>query len=170
MSSPFIGEIRIVGFTFAPRGWALCSGQLLAISQNTALFSILGTDYGGNGTSTFGLPDFRGRVPMFYGQGPGLSNYVRAQAGGVETVSLATTQIPSHSHTVNANSGAATNTGPGSNFLAGSGGNAYATTGGSTMAATTLGNTGSGQGHENRQPFLVLNFIIALQGIFPSRN
>src|SRR3712207_3315813 len=107
MSEPFIGEIRMVGFNFAPRGWATCDGQLLSIAQNTALFSLLGTTYGGNGQTTFALPDLRGRAALHQGQGPGLTNRVIGEASGTETVTLTTNQMPSHSHGVNANSGEA---------------------------------------------------------------
>ncbi len=182
MTDPFIGELKLVGFNYAPRGWALCNGQLLPIQQNQALFSLLGTQYGGNGTTNFQLPDLRSRAPLGYGQGPGLSNYVIGQVGGTETVALLQTQIPQHTHTlagdttIAATSNASTPA-AGNSLGAGIGApsfaiNIYGTAGGATapQAAATIGNFGGSQGHENRQPFLVLNWIIALNGIFPSRN
>ena len=173
MSEPFIGEIRMVGFNFAPRNWAFCNGQLLAIQQNTALFSLLGTTYGGNGVTTFALPNMQSRVPIHQGQGPGLSPYVIGQAGGTETVQLITANLPSHNHALAASSGAATSLTPAGNYL-GVVSRAttppYATTGGATMNAAAIGNTGSGTAHANLQPYLCVNFIIATAGIFPSRN
>jgi len=171
MSEPFIGEIFIVPYNFAPRGWAFCNGQLMPISQNDALFSIVGTTYGGDGQQTFGLPDMRGASPLHPGQGPGLSHYDLGQTGGVETVALTTNQIPAHAHQLSAESGAATTSVPLSD-------GAVATTtvpvyglGNPTpMSAAALAASGAGSPHYNRQPFLVLNFIIALEGIFPSRN
>ena len=179
---PMIGEVRIFAGNFAPRSWALCHGQLLPISQNQALFSILGTTYGGDGRTTFALPDLRGRVAVSQGNGPGLSDYRLGQRGGVETVTLNTTQIPSHTHimtggvSVSVNTeGATTNEGAGNTLGAGSiifnanapeaGENINGVT--STLAA---GNTGGNQSHENRQPYLAVNYIIALQGVFPSRS
>ncbi len=182
MSQPFLGELRQVGFGFAMRGWALCNGQLLAIQQNAALFSLLGTQYGGNGTTTFGLPDLRGRVPLCFGQGPGLSNYPIGQSIGTETVTLLSTQIPQHTHilagdtTIAATSNASTPA-AGNSLGAGIGApsfavNIYGTAGGATapQAPANIGNFGGSQGHQNMQPYLVLNWLIALQGIFPSRN
>jgi microcystin-dependent protein len=173
MSSPFIGEIRIFGFNFAPRGWATCDGQILSIAQNTALFSLLGTTYGGNGTSTFALPDLRGRVPIHQGQGPGLSPYVIGQAAGTETVTLITTQIPAHVHAVAplANNTTVTTARPSGAYPGKPAANAYAdSTDNSTMAPTNTNSVGGNQPHSNIQPYLTLNFCIALQGIFPSRN
>ena len=173
MSQPFIGEIRSFGFNFAPRGWAMCNGQLLSISQNAALFSLLGTIYGGNGTTNFALPDLRGRFGLHLGQGPGLSNYPQGQAGGSESIALTTGQIPAHNHPVNCSSNGGTFTTPVGNVWAPDGtGTAvsYANTANAAMAGNAIGLTGSGQGHENRQPFLVLNICIALNGIFPTRN
>ena len=169
MSEPFIGEIRIFGFNFAPRGWALCNGQLLSIAQNTALFSLLGTMYGGNGQTTFGLPDLRGRVPVHFGQGPGLSNYSQGEVAGSETVTLTQNQAPAHSHLVAASNGAADSTRPAGKVPATGGG--YAAAGdGSTMNPAMVNSSGGSQPHENIQPYLVLNFCIAVAGIFPSRN
>src|SRR5579872_7445348 len=112
MSNPYLGEIRIVGFNFAPVGWALCNGQLMSIQQNTALFSLLGTTYGGNGVTTFALPNLQGRVPIHFGQSPGTSNYVQGQMAGAEVITLATSQIPPHSHLVNCNTGGGTQASP----------------------------------------------------------
>ena len=169
MADPFIGEIRAFGFNFPPRGWATCSGQILPIAQNTALFSLLGTTYGGNGQTTFALPDLRGRVPVHFGQGPGLSNVVLGQQAGSESVTLTSEQMPSHNHAIAASNGAAGASRPSNNFPAAGG--AYATaTDGTTMNAGMVRNTGGGQPHENRQPYLGLNICIALAGIFPSRN
>lgn len=173
MSNPYLGEIRMVGFNFAPVGWAFCNGQLMSISQNTALFSLLGTTYGGNGTTTFALPDLRGRVPVHFGQGPGLSNYAQGQTGGVESLALLANQLPSHNHTVNCSTTGGTQAGPSGGYPAvESTGTSldYAVSSNNTMNPAMIGNAGSGLPHENRQPFLCVNFIIALQGIFPSRN
>lgn len=173
MSNPFIGEIRMVGFNFAPAGWALCNGQLLSISQNTALFSLLGTTYGGDGISTFALPNLQSRVPIHFGQGNGLSPYVLGQAGGAETVTLLTSQMPIHNHGVNCNTGGGTQASPAGGFPAvESTGTSldYAASSNGAMNPAMTGNTGSGQPHSNIQPYLSVNFVIALQGIFPSRN
>ncbi len=180
MSEPFLGEIRLFGFNFAPRGWAHCDGQLLPIAQNSALFSLLGTIYGGDGRTTFALPDLRGRVPMHMGTGPGLSSHPIGQKSGNESVTLTETQIPSHSHTANgtvqAVSGDGNNKGPAGNVPASlSRENAYSSdTPDTAMAAdgvnVTVNNTGGGQAHTNMQPYQVVNFCIALTGIYPSRN
>jgi microcystin-dependent protein len=185
MTDPFIGELKLVSFNYAPRGWAFCNGQLLAINTNQALFSLLGTTYGGNGVQTFALPDMRSRVPLGVGQAPGLSNYTQGQRSGEEAHTLTTTEIPAHIHTlvgdttIAATANAATPA-AGNSLGAGTGAlstgpfpvNIYGTAGGTAapQASGTIGNFGGNQGHENRQPFLVLNWIIALQGIFPSRN
>lgn len=174
MSEPFIGQIAIFGFNFPPRGWALCNGQLLAIAQNTALFSLLGTTYGGNGQTTFALPDLRGRVPVHFGQGPGLSSYALGQSAGTETVTLLTTQIPAHTHALNCQSEAGNTGSPVGAVLAKEGaGLAAPYQGGvanSIMAASSIGAAGGSQPHSNIQPYLTINFCIALEGIFPSRN
>jgi len=165
MSEPFLGEIRVVGFNFAPRGWALCNGQLLPINQNTALFSILGTTYGGNGTTTFALPNLQGRVPLHFGNG-----FVQGQSGGEEGHVLIPAEIPGHSHSAMANASSADAAAPGGNFWGNSQQSNYAAIANTTMAAGTVSPAGGGQAHQNLKPFLVLNFVIALVGIFPSRN
>ena len=167
MSTPFIGQIRMFGFNFAPRGWAQCNGQTLTIAQNTALFSLLGTTYGGNGQTTFALPNLQGRTPLHSGSGPGLSLRTLGQQGGSEAVTLATTQLPVHTHAPAASNAAPTVGPPAGNFWAQG---RYSTTGNAAMLHADIGNTGGGQGHENRSPYLVVNFCIALTGIFPTRN
>ena len=169
MSEPFLGEIRIFGFNFPPRGWALCNGQIISIAQNTALFSLLGISFGGNGQTTFGLPNLQSRVPVHFGQGPGLSNYIIGQQGGSETVTLTTQEMPAHNHPAGANSGGATATRPSGAVPAGGG--AYAATSdGTVMNNAFIGPAGGSQPHQNLQPYLAVNFSIALEGIFPSRN
>jgi microcystin-dependent protein len=163
------------GGNFAPRGNAFCNGQILSIAQNTALFSLLGTTYGGNGQTTFGLPNLQGRAPMHFGQGPGLSNRSLGQQGGVETVTLNTTQIPAHNHQANALNAAGNQTSPSGNTWASSSGGRtppplYASSSNTQMNASAMGNTGGSQPHNNMPPFLCISFIIALQGIFPTRN
>ena len=173
---PFIGQIMMFGGNFAPRGWALCDGQLLPIAQNSALFSILGTTYGGDGKTTFGLPDLRGRAPMHAGHGPGLSARQLGQKSGSETNTLTTNQIPSHKHGLNAsNEPGSINTAAGNSL--GSFGQSLPPSGPYTssspntpMNAGAIGSTGGGQPVNNMQPFQVVNFVIALQGIFPSRS
>lgn len=169
MSEPFLGEVRIFGFNFAPRGWAFCNGQILSIAQNTALFALLGVMYGGNGQTTFGLPDLRGRVPLGFGQGPGLSPYNQGQTGGTESVTLQTNQMPMHSHLVSASSQPPNASRPGNAFLAGNG-PYQAASDGTTMNPAMIGIAGGGQPHTNIQPYLAMSFCIALEGIFPSRN
>ena len=170
MSEPFIGEVRLVGFNFAPRGWAFCDGQILAIQSYTALFSLLGTTYGGDGRTTFGLPDLRGRTPIGVGTGPGLTPRTWGAKGGVESVTLNATQIPPHSHTVNVSGESADSNKPQGNELA-SGQFYHATsTSQAQLAAGTVANTGGGQSHENMEPFLVMRWCIALTGIYPSRS
>lgn len=172
MSEPFIGEIRPFGFNFAPRGWAQCNGQLLPISQNTALFSILGTTYGGDGKSTFALPNLQGVVPMGNGQGPGLSPRALGQKGGSETVVLTSQQIPPHTHSANCNAGNGNQLAPAGNVWAQDAGGSreYGDTGPSQMAAGAVGNVGGDQAHTNLQPYQVVNYCIALQGIYPPRS
>jgi microcystin-dependent protein len=168
MSEPFIGQLMLVPYNFAPRGWALCNGQILPIAQNTALFSLLGTTYGGNGQTTFALPDLRGRVPISSGQGPGLSNYSLGEVGGVESVTLNVNQMPAHNHTIACHSGDPNDSSPANSLPAGGG--SYNTAANASMAQGMASSAGGNQPHENRHPYLVLNWIIALEGIFPSRN
>jgi len=170
--TPFLGEIDLVAFNFAPQGWAFCDGQLVAIQQNTALFSLLGTNFGGDGITTFALPDLRGRRAIGQGQGPGLQNYDVGQAGGEETVTLTLNQIPVHSHSFAASGAPGGSKGPGGNFWgSASQVNLYSTPGHgpANMAPQAIGATGVGGPHDNMPPYLVMNYIIALQGIFPSR-
>jgi microcystin-dependent protein len=169
----FMGMIAMFGFNFPPRGWVQCNGQLIPIAQNSALFALLGTTYGGDGRTTFGLPDLRGRVPIHLGQGPGLSNYVQGQTGGTENVTLLTTQIPAHTHTLTGVTEAGSTAVPTGAMLANTGAldKEYGVPGTLTaMHASAINPTGGGQPHSNVQPYLVLNFCIATQGIFPSRN
>lgn len=172
MSEPFIAQIMMFGGNFAPRGWALCNGQLLPIAQNTALFSLLGTTFGGNGQTTFALPDLRGRVPIHPGQGPGLSSYDLGQQSGVENTTLTVNQMPAHSHTatLRASTQPANDTLPTGNYLADGG--AYQTATNTTMNANAVtgGIAGGSQPFSILQPYTCVNFIIALEGIFPSRN
>jgi microcystin-dependent protein len=171
VSEPFLGEIRTFGFNFAPQGWALCDGQLLAISQNTALFALLGTQFGGNGIQTFALPDLQGRVGISMGSGEGLEPYVIGQVGGEENVALTQGQMPNHSHQVLANNSPGTSARPAGEVPARTKGSAYAAApDGTVMNAGMISAAGSNQAHTNVQPYLALNFCIALQGIFPSRN
>ena len=169
---PFIGEIIMFAGNFAPRGWAFCDGQLLSISTNTALFSILGTTYGGDGRSTFGLPDLRGRVSVHPGQGPGLSSRRLGEKAGRETVTLSVAQLPAHNHPQNATSSNAETGSPTNGLLGTFPGPAYDSDGtaDTQMKSTSIGDTGGGQDHDNMQPYQCVNYIIALQGIFPSRN
>ena len=194
-SEPFIAQITMFGGNFAPRGWAFCEGQLLSLASNTALFSILGTTYGGDGRTTFALPDLRGRTAIHPKTGPGLSTYSLGQRGGVETVTLVTSQMPSHTHdagttidsadlTLNTTDADGDSQTPGGNITAGvdKGNTKIYSTGapdvvmspgsitGTFTASTIVSNTGGGSSHENRMPYLALNHIIALVGVYPSRN
>jgi microcystin-dependent protein len=173
MADPFVAEIRIMPFNFAPRGWAWCNGQLLPISQNTALFSLLGTSYGGNGQSTFALPDLQGRAPMHPGQGNGLSNHVLGESSGEETVTLLQSEIPAHTHTMGADVIDLADTAtPGSSasYAQSAGGTLYQGSADTQLDVTALTVAGGSQPHNNMQPYLTLNFNIALQGIFPARS
>jgi microcystin-dependent protein len=172
MSEPFIGEIRLFPYDFAPRGWAFCHGQLLSIVQNTALFSLLGTTYGGDGRITFALPDLRGRVAVSSGEGPGLSTYALGGVGGVESVSLTSAEMPTHTHQLSVNGRASSSSKPGNHYLGrSSSGTAYAsTTNGATLNPEAVVPAGGSQPHENRPPHLALNYCIALAGIFPARD
>ncbi|MBZ5523042.1 MAG: tail fiber protein [Acidobacteriia bacterium] len=170
MSSPFIGEIRMFGGNFAPAGWAFCDGSLMPISGNDALFQLIGTTYGGDGVTTFALPDLRSRVPLHAGSLAG-NTYILGQSGGAETVTLTTSQIPAHSHVPLANSVQGTANGPGGNVWANSPTNNQFSNGAPTliMHPSTIGQTGGSQPHDNMIPFLAVNFILSLFGIFPSQ-
>lgn len=165
MAEPFLSEIKVVSFNFAPKGWALCNGQLLPISQNQALFSLLGTTYGGDGRTNFALPNLRGRVPIHMGNG-----HTLGEAAGSTAVTLGIAEMPTHLHSVSVNSAPGNSANPSNNFLANAN-NLYAATQNLTsMSPGTVGNVGGSQPHNNMMPYLVLNFVIALQGIFPSPN
>ncbi len=170
---PFIGELMLTPYNFCPRGFAMAQGQILSIQTNTALFSLLGTTYGGNGQQTFGLPDLRGRAPIGMGQGPGLSDYDLGQVGGTESTTLTTLQMPSHSHRVQASNSLGTFGGPQDRYLGAStteGNKIYFQgTPNKQMAADMLTSAGLGQPFSNLNPYLALNWCIALEGIFPSR-
>lgn len=166
---PFIGQIVMFAGNFAPRGWALCEGQLLPIAQNQALFSILGTTYGGDGRTTFALPDLRGRAPIQQGSGPGLPTYSLGQKGGNATTTLTTQNLPAHSHSLAAKEEANSDV-PNGNFVAGAGFDAFGLTSDTTMSSSAIGNTGANIPFSNQPPYLAINYIIALVGTFPSRN
>ena len=185
MSNPFLGEVRMFGGNFNPRGFALCSGQLLPISQNDALFALIGTTYGGDGQVTFGLPDLRGRIPLHQGQGPGRTNRVIGELAGTETVTLISTQMPVHSHQPVANNVDPTNDAPAATTMPcrpkqAVGGNSATLYTDPTktpaagdlkpMLAGIIGNAGGNQPHDNMMPFLCISFVIALEGVFPSQN
>ena len=175
MADPFLAEIRIFAGNFAPKGWALCNGQLLPISQNTALFSLLGTFYGGDGKSTFGLPDLQRRAPMHQGQGAGLNPRDIGEQGGEETVTLLESEMPNHNHSAMASTGAPSSGSPVGNVWSTLGTTRtppplYSDTSNTTMGPKALNTSGSSFPHNNMSPYLVLNFIIAMQGIFPSRS
>lgn len=166
MSEPFLGEIKIVSFNFAPKGWALCNGQLLPINQNQALFSLFGTSFGGNGQTTFGLPDFRGRAPIHQGEG-----FIIGQSGGQEFHTLIANEMPQHFHFLQASKTAGNTNALNAGMLAIVSGGLYGNPASLTsILPSTITSVGGNQPHENRQPSLVLTFIVALQGIFPSRN
>jgi microcystin-dependent protein len=168
MTEPFLAEIRLMSFTFAPKGWALCDGQLLPINQNQALFSLLGTTYGGDGRVSFALPDLRGRVPIHFGNG-----HTLGERGGEQSHTLSISEIPTHTHGLNASSAEANTPDPGNDVLARTRNEIYAPlspTNTAAMAPGAVANTGGSQAHLNMQPFLTINFCIALQGIFPSPN
>jgi microcystin-dependent protein len=165
MSSPFIGEMRIVAFNFAPKGWALCNGQPMTIQQNKALFSIFGTTYGGDGTLNFNLPDLQGRTPIHVGNG-----YARGNAGGEVSHMLAAGELPTHNHLINATNVAGTSPSPSLTYFANSNVQPFRTDSGTTMSLDSIVGVGSSQPHNNMQPFLVVNIIVALVGIFPSSS
>jgi microcystin-dependent protein len=171
MSDPFVAEIRIVGFNFPPTGWAFCNGQIMPISQNTALFSLLGTTYGGDGRSNFALPNLQGCSPMQQGQGPGLSLRDLGETGGSETVTLLANQIPSHSHGLHGVTASATTGTPSNSVaLAKTASAQVYRTASDTAQTAAMAPAGGNLPHNNRQPYLALNFVIALQGIFPARS
>jgi microcystin-dependent protein len=177
MSNPFVGEIRIFGFNFAPTGWALCNGQLMPISQNTALFSLLGTTYGGDGKSTFALPNLQGSAPLQQGQGPGLSLYDLGELDGEPSVTLLTSEMPVHTHVPGCLDGAGSLTSPAGNVWASAkvgrqGESRYSLTPGAgpPMSVQEIAPVGGNLPHNNMPPFLVLNFCIALQGVYPPRS
>jgi microcystin-dependent protein len=174
MADPFLAEIRIFPFNFAPKSWAFCDGQILPLSQNTALFSLLGTRYGGDGASTFALPNLKGRAPMHPGQGPGLSLHDLGETGGSETVTLLESETPIHSHGLLGSNALANRTNPVNNsFARASGGNVYIPPAGAPLVSTSvqaLAPAGGSQPHNNMMPYLTLNFCIAIQGVFPPRS
>jgi microcystin-dependent protein len=173
MSEPFIAEIRIFAGNFAPRSWAFCNGQLLPVSQNTALFSLVGTTYGGDGRTTFGLPNLQGRAPMHPGRGPGLTDRRLGQSSGAETATVSDAQMASHSHSARGSENAAVASAPANNYVARGGGrgvNSYLNEDTSVGLTKELLPTGGGQAHNNMQPYLAINFIIALEGLYPSRS
>lgn len=171
MSTPYVGEIRLFAGNFAPLGWMFCQGQMLAIAEHEVLFQLIGTTYGGDGQTSFALPDLSGRVPVHQGQGPGLSQRVIGEMGGVETVTLAPAHLPSHSHALQASAAAASGSTPGGALLASTAVPSYDSGAASTpMAAAAVGNTGGNQPHENMAPTVAISYIISLFGIFPSPN
>ncbi len=173
MADPFVAEIRIVGFNFPPKGWAACNGQILPISQNTALFSLLGTTYGGDGRSTFALPDLQGRAPMQWGQGPGLSLHDLGETGGSETVTVLASEMPAHTHNLRAVNDVGDINDPTNNSIARSTGASVYNAANSPLvplSGLAVGQSGMSQPHNNMQPYLTLMFIIALQGVFPPRG
>ncbi len=172
MSEPFLAEVRIVGFNFAPRGWAFCDGQILPINQNQSLYSLLGTTYGGDGRTSFALPDMRGRTPIHVGASNGTSHQL-GQKSGEETHTLAANEMPQHTHPLQATSGGATSNQPAGNVLAKTAATDpfyLSLSSAVNMSTDAVQAAGGGQAHENSQPSIALNFCIALQGLFPSRN
>ncbi len=172
MSQPFLGQLMLFGGNFAPLGWNFCDGSIVAIANNDALFSLIGTSYGGDGQTTFALPDLRGRVAMGMGQGPGLANYSLAQQGGVESVTLTATQLPAHTHPLTASGGAATSPFASGNTPALSSTNVYhpGAPVAVAMSSQSCGAAGGNGSHDNMQPSLVLNWVIAMEGIYPSQQ
>jgi microcystin-dependent protein len=170
-STPLLGQIMIVPYQFAPKGWALCNGQVLPINQNQALFALLGTTFGGDGLTSFALPDLRGRAPIGMGQGPGLAPYDLGETGGQEVVTLTLSQIPSHTHVAMGATAVANTGSPAGASWAMPRALLYSSIAPAVpMSTEALGSSGGGQPHENRKPYVVMSYVIALQGIFPSRN
>ena len=172
MAEPFLAEVRVFSFNFAPRGWAFCNGQIMPIAQNTALFSLLGINYGGNGQTTFGLPNLQGNVPLHAGQGPTTSDYSLGEVGGVTQVNLLQSEMPAHTHTLNMSSLEGTEASPKDLYAAGYPGVSLygpAASPNTPMMPTMLGVSGGSQPHNNMMPYLALNFCIALDGVFPQR-
>jgi microcystin-dependent protein len=171
MSEPFLAEVRIVGFNFAPRGWAFCDGQILPINQNQSLYSLLGTTYGGDGRTTFALPDIRGRVPIHVGRSNGGGDHREGQKSGEETHTLAVNEMPQHKHALSSTNSVASSSNPQNHFPARAAADIYGNASSlGNFASGTISNVGGGQAHENMQPYLALNYCIALRGLFPSRN
>lgn len=170
MSEPFVGQIKMFAGNFAPRGYSFCDGQLLAVSQNDALFSLLGTIYGGDGETTFGLPDLRGRIPIHGNEGPGLTPRNLGQRSGQEKVTLTANQLPSHAHTAQGTTAAASSNNPNGTLPAVANENTYFAGSAVNMSSLAVKNTGGSQSHTNLQPALAVNFIISLSGIYPSRS
>jgi len=170
MSEPFLAEVRIVGFNFAPRGWAFCDGQILPINQNQSLYSLLGTTYGGDGRTSFALPDLRGRVPIHVGRSNGGGDHREGEKSGEETHTLSANEMPQHTHIARASDTAGNNPIPAAHVLARANNLYRDPTNLTALHSGTVLNTGGGQAHDNMQPYLALHFCIALQGLFPSRN
>jgi microcystin-dependent protein len=171
LSEPFLAEVRLVSFNFAPRGWAFCDGQMLPISQNQSLYSLIGTTYGGDGRTSFALPDLRGRTPIHVGRSNGGEHHALGQKSGEETVALAADEMPQHTHALQATNSSGTETAPQGDVLAEASLPVYESFAtGVQMGNGSVTNVGGNQAHENMQPYLALNFCIALRGLFPSRN
>jgi microcystin-dependent protein len=172
VSEPFLAEVRIVGFNFAPRGWAFCDGQILPINQNQSLYSLLGTTYGGDGRTSFALPDLRGRAPMHTGRSNGGGDHREGQKSGEETHTLAGNEMPNHDHVLRANSAPGNSATPSGATLASLAGmyTSYSGANATPMRSGTIAHVGGGQAHDNMMPWIAVNFCIALQGLFPSRN
>jgi microcystin-dependent protein len=169
---PYLGSVMMAGFNFAPQGWRLCDGQLVSISENDALFQLIGTTFGGDGKNTFGLPDLRSRIPVHQGQGPGLSSYIIGQSGGVEEVTLTVNQIPIHNHLLTASTASGSAATPSNNFIAqnADGIDSFTNSSNGTLNTSTMSGTGGSEPHSNIQPYLAIYFSIAMEGIFPAQS